>query len=574
MRHSLDRRAFIKRTALVAGAGLTAPVWWTRAPAEVETPTSGAANAAAKPAAMLLDMVHNNPGETPFVTHYNDPGRLRQLGYQTKVYELFEGAQFGIDWSEVDAGIFAPGSPERAWVDQKAADLDKLYTAAKQAGLLVYCHTDMIVFPKKLVEKFKLTHHKQISDPETQKFLSAAIQQMFRRFPQVDGLVVRIGETYLQGAPYHMGGIADKGSPEKTIIPLMNLLREEVCIQLNKKVLFRAWVSFDTPLSLYERVSEGVEPHPNLLISIKHCEGDFHRGNPFSTVLGQGRHAQVVEVQCQREYEGKGAYPNYIAHGVIEGFEEHHGQSLRKLWSNPLLAGMFTWSRGGGWKGPYITNELWCDLNVYVLSHWVQDFRRPEADLFNDYCTQVLQLTAADAATFRKLCLLAADAVYRGIRGTRNEISPWWTRDQYMGRPPLPENPADRPDFLREKDEAVMMWEQIIDHGDAIHFPDPAVGEYVKTSCRYGHAVYRIYRDGFRLAALGSPDSAGDKAQMKSLIEDYDKTWAEYKKLRQEHPSCATLYGDEGFTQRVGSEGVPGMGAMVDECRKIVGSQS
>ena len=68
-----------------------------------------------------------------------------------------------------------------------------------------------------------------------------------------------------------------------------------------------------------------MEPHPNLCIVVKHCEGDFHRGNPFSQVLGIGRHPQLVEVQCQREYEGKGAYPNYIAHGVIEGFEEHHG---------------------------------------------------------------------------------------------------------------------------------------------------------------------------------------------------------------------------------------------------------
>lgn len=72
----------------------------------------------------------------------------------------------------------------------------------------------------------------------------------------------------------------------------------------------------------YQYISDQVEPHPNLVIAIKHCEGDFHRGNPFSKVLGLGRHQQLVEVQCAREYEGKGAYPNYIARGVIEGFEE------------------------------------------------------------------------------------------------------------------------------------------------------------------------------------------------------------------------------------------------------------
>jgi hypothetical protein len=558
----VTRRGFIRKSALVTGAGLTAPFWLSRVPAAGESPA-----AVSKPAALLLDMVHNNPGETPFVTHYNDPAFLRQLGYLTKVYELFESAQFGIDWSSVDPDIFPAGSPERNWVDQKAAELDKLYAAAKQAGLSVYCQTDMIVFPRKLVEKFKLARFTHISEPETQKYLRRAIQQMFSRFPQLDGLVVRIGETYLQGAPHHTGGAADKTSPEKTIIPLMNLLRDEVCDKLNKKVLFRAWASFDASLPDYQAVSNGVEPHPNLLISIKHCEGDFHRGNPFSRVLGVGRHLQVVEVECQREYEGKGAYPNYIARGVIEGFEEHHGESLRKIWSNPLIAGMFTWSRGGGWKGPYLTNELWCDVNVHVLSRWVQNPHLSEAEIFNDYCAKVLKLSAADAAIFRQLCLLSADAVYRGIRGTRNEISPWWTRDQYMGRPPLPENPADLPEFLRQKDEAVAMWKQMIAQADRIHFPDPAVQEYVKTSCWYGCHVYQIYRDGFQLAALGLN---GDKARIKALIDDYDQAWAAYKKLRLEHPACATLYVDKGFTQKTGSEGVPGLGAMVDEFRKLL----
>jgi hypothetical protein len=560
------RRDFIKSLAFAAGAGLTAPLGLTGALAAGESPVSSVPPLEVIPGPILLDMVHNNPGEPPFVTHYNDPAFLKQLGYPAKVYELFESAQFGIDWSSVDPDVFATGSPERAWLDQKAAYLDQLYTVTKQAGLAVYCHTDMIVFPKKLVEKHQLTHFRQVSNPETQKYLRLAIQQMFRRFPQLDGLVVRIGETYLQGAPYHLGGIADKNSPEKTIIPLMNLLREEVCDRAGKKVFFRAWASFDTSLSAYQAVSDGVEPHPNLFISVKHCEGDFHRGNPFSKVLGVGRHLQVIEVQCQREYEGKGAYPNYIAHGVIEGFEEHHGESLRKIWSNPLIAGMFTWSRGGGWRGPYITNELWCDLNVYVLSHWVQNTKRSEVDIFNDYCTTVLKLSPADAATFRKLCLLSADAVYRGIRGTHNEISPWWTRDQYMGRPPLPEDPAIMPEFLQQKDAAVAMWQQMIADGDRIHFPDPAVQEYVNTSCQYGLHVYQIYRDGFKLAAFGAN---GDKLQLKKLIDDYDQTWAAYKKLKAEHPSCGTLYVDKGFTQQTGSPSVPGIGAMVDELRKI-----
>jgi hypothetical protein len=548
----ISRRSFIERALLAATGGLVST--------DLLRGLDPSGYVGLRPAQVLLDMVHNNPGETPFVTHYNDPAFLKRLGYRSKVYELFEGAQFAIDWESVDPDIFPAGSPARAWVDQKAVELDKLYTATKQAGLSVYCHTDMIVFPKTLVQKYRLKNFTQVSDSQTQEFVAAAIRQMFARFPQLDGLVVRIGETYLQGAPYHMGGIADRNSPDKTIIPLLQLLRREVCEKLNRKILFRSWLSFDRSVADYQTVSDGVDPHPNLSIAVKHCEDDFHRGNPFSRTLGVGRHAQVVEVQCQREYEGKAAYPNYIAHGVIEGFEEHHGKSIRGIWNNPLIVGMFTWSRGGGWKGPYITNELWCDLNAYVLCRWAQEPSRSEESIFNEYCSATLKLSAADTAAFRKLCLLSADAVYRGIRGTRNEITPWWTRDQFMGRPPLPGNPADWPAFLQEKDEALQMWRQIVDLGDGIQFSDPATREYVRTSCRYGLDVYRIYNDGFHLAALGDH---GDKGRIQGLIADYDQTWAEYRRLKEEHPSCGTLYTDKAFMDQ------PGLGAMVDELRKI-----
>ena len=267
----------------------------------------GASNAAElKPARIILDMVHNNPGEEPFDTHYNDPKLLKQLGYTGKVFELFEAAQFGIDWSSVDPDLFPAGTPERKWLDAKATELDRLYTATKQAGLDLYCHTDMVVLPKKLVEKYGLKEFGDLSNPECRKFVRLGVAEMFKRFPQLDGLVIRIGETYLQGAPYHTGQIRNNTSPEKTIIPLMNLLREEVCVKLGKKVIFRSWRSFDTDAAAYQKVSDGVEPHPDLYIVVKHCEDDFHRGNRFSRVLGMGRHPQLVEVQASANTRARG----------------------------------------------------------------------------------------------------------------------------------------------------------------------------------------------------------------------------------------------------------------------------
>ena len=57
--------------------------------------------------------------------------------------------------------------------------------------------------------------------------------------------------------------------------------------------------------------------------------------------------------------DGKGAYPMYIMNGVINSFcENGHPKGLRDIADNPLICGVYTWSRGGGWYGPYIKNEF------------------------------------------------------------------------------------------------------------------------------------------------------------------------------------------------------------------------
>ena len=44
--------------------------------------------------------------------------------------------------------------------------------------------------------------------------------------------------------------------------------------------------------------------------------------------------------------------------------EGEKGHGLRSLLGNKNIAGVWTWSHGDGWAGPYKTNELWTDLNA------------------------------------------------------------------------------------------------------------------------------------------------------------------------------------------------------------------
>lgn len=91
---------------------------------------------------------------------------------------------------------------------------------------------------------------------------TTAIEQ----FPDFDGLVVRIGETHLNDVPYYQGHINYKSNQGKTIIPLMQIIREEICVKREKQLIFRTWRAFDVHAKHYQEVSDAVEPHPNLVM--------------------------------------------------------------------------------------------------------------------------------------------------------------------------------------------------------------------------------------------------------------------------------------------------------------------
>ncbi len=496
---------------------------------------------------LILDMVHHNPGETPYESAYNNPETIKEMGYNGKIYFLFESPMLAINWESVDSDILPQGSKDREWVDQKASQIRSMQEASVAAGLTTLAQSDLILVPKRLVEKYDLADRMgDANDPEVEKLVRAQIAEMFDQFPLLDGLVTRIGETYLHDAPYHLGAINEKHNPEKTIIPLLNILRDEICVKRGKLLIFRTWASFDTKLEDYMKVSDSVEPHKNLVIAVKHCEGDFHRSNPFSKVIGEGRHPQIIEIQCAREYEGKGAYPHYVANGVIEGFEEHQSMpesainSIREFATTKpeMYAGIWTWTRGGGWGGPYIKDELWCDLNAWVVAQWAADPSQREEDVFNRYAVEKMKLKGDDVAKFRKLCLMSADAVIRGKNSVQSDIWRWWTRDEGISWPSFNKT-GDAERAVAQKEESIVMWNEILTLAKEIEWADDHTRRHVIGSCEYGVRLYEIYRTVVSMRYAADKE---DWARVKELIKEYDIAWSEYNALPDEYSEIATLY--------------------------------
>jgi hypothetical protein len=115
-------------------------------------------------------------------------------------------------------------------------------------------------------------------------------------------------------------------------------------------------------------------------------------------------------------------------------------------------------------------------------------------------------------------------------------MDPWWTRDQGIGWPAPAKDPERN---LRQKDESVGMWEEIVDLANAIQWPDGETSAYARGSAQYGLRLYRIYR---ALVCLADAENRGDRDGMRTWLSAYDSAWTAYESLPLEHTGTAALY--------------------------------
>jgi hypothetical protein len=427
-----------------------------------------------------------------------------------------------------------------------------------------------------------------IKRPKTQQLLAAQLEEIFTRLPELDGVVVRSGEIYLQALPYHTSSdgsgraalnsnLIRDGEISHTII--LGIYRNIVCEQKGKTVFYRTWdfhKNFHVNPRYYLDVTDAIEPHPRLIFSIKPQAEDFHQLARINPTLMIGKHRQIIELQIQREYYGKGSYPYYIGRGVIDGWEEYawmlracepHG--LKDFVHHPLYAGLWTWSRGGGWDGPYIQNEFWCEHGARVMSTWAQHPEQSEEHIFNTISAE-FGLRGQSARAFRDLCLLSPRAVLRGQLTTLGAaIDLYWNRDDKMGF-------LDLTDFIfkglversiQEKQEAVAMWQQMEALASLITFPSPDTTDFVRTSCGYGRMKYTVIAHGWTAVILGQQGDATknyDMPRIRAAIAQYDQAWKDWNAFQSAHPLASTPYHDYGFEKE------PGLGAQIDRYRKLV----
>ena len=537
-----------------------------------------------------LDMVYNNPGEKPQATKFRNPDFLKEMQYNGQVPHCY--VQCAISYDSFEKGLFPPKSKEAVWIKKQADKIDSLISKTNSNNFKIYPFTDVLVIPKALYNKHKAKlKNFSIKNDFVKQLIKVQIDEIFTRFPKLGGLTIRFGETYLQDTPYHIGK-SPVHTPEEHII-LLKILREEVCVKRNKKLFYRTWDfgnRFHTNPKFYLKVTNSIKPHKNLIFSIKHTKGDFLRTLPFNPTLGIGNHQQIVEVQCQREYEGKGAHPNYIAKGVINGFIEmkksQFPSSLKGLLSNSIFSGLWTWSRGGGWQGPYITNELWCEVNAYVLTRWANDPSITEEEILRDFAQKRLNLKKEGADAFVKICHLSEKGVLLGQYSQIAWIPIAWERDERLGGLKQLKQAFKRiiksklvEKIIDEKKNAVEIWTEIEALSKKVNAPDKQTDKFIRVSASYGRIKYEIIEKGWTVILLGMLGDSSGKYQadrIQQAIKEYDKLWNEWRQLRKNNPLCPTLYRGTycRFVPQKGMFDAPGMDSSINLYRKRINTLS
>lgn len=330
---------------------------------------------------MTLATILDNPGEPPAETRYRDPAVLRALGY-TGLIDYSTTALGGL----LGPDTVASGDVRR-WVAEQYEALQQRLTRAAAAGLNAYLTIDAPSLARELVGSAMVcVNQPHVLCPASNELLDMSaqcIEALLGRVNPLDGFVLRLGDTDAHRLPYlagndiytpHCARCAGLGRADR-LDRFIRFYYDLIVRKLGRTLIVRAWNvrpggMHDNP-ELCSRLIKRLPVDEKLIFSFKFTQTDFWRyqqWNPSSMVCGD--RPIIYELQCQREFEGKGAVPNYQAALWRDGMKELDGaMGLAQVSRRVNLAGLWAWVRGGGWGGPYVSaaKEHWIDANVTAV---------------------------------------------------------------------------------------------------------------------------------------------------------------------------------------------------------------
>ncbi|MGH9161979.1 MAG: hypothetical protein ACRD2X_18585 [Vicinamibacteraceae bacterium] len=290
-----------------------------------------------------------------------------------------------VDFDRVSAArtghpIYGADSPFRARHRVVRRYLGPLLEWTNQHGMRPFLGTDMLALTPSLHRHLRALVPDSspvgidASNPAVWAVYRAGLEELFDRLPSIAGLVIRVGEG---GSLYNTGdwpyrsemALRDAASLQAMLRALLPVFEAH-----GKTLVLRTWSvgvgelgRLHVDPTVYEAVLGEIDS-PALIVSTKYTAGDFFSYLPLNPTLAGGRHRRVIELQARPEFEGSGAFPNFLG--------EEYARALRTLTAiNPLIVGTYVWPQFGGplRAGPRSLYPLhgfwrWTDANVFVAS--------------------------------------------------------------------------------------------------------------------------------------------------------------------------------------------------------------
>jgi hypothetical protein len=217
-----------------------------------------------------------------------------------------------------------------------AALFARLCNSAKRHGLSVFVNTDAQCGPMR-GRPYGVTDAILLAEESC---------NLFKQFPQVAGIIARIGECDGLDVDHEMRSNLSLRTPAqvrtflRTILPVF-----ESC---NKTLVLRTWTigAFQVGDLMwnprtYRAVFDGISSG-SLVVSHKYGVTDFFRYLSVNPLIFEGPQRKLVEFQARREYEGFGEFPSFVG-----DYYERIRLSLARCAN---LAGIMVWCQTGGWS--------------------------------------------------------------------------------------------------------------------------------------------------------------------------------------------------------------------------------
>lgn len=239
----------------------------------------------------------------------------------------------------------------------------RLFTIAHNHHLKLFINTDYLFFND------AIQIHMDAHDLSAESFFEAVLERAFTTFPEISGIILRIGEKDGHDVSGHFLSKLTLRTPKQANKLLMQIL--PLFERHNKLLVFRTWTVGAYKIGdliwnekTFDAVFGSIASDA-LIISMKFGDTDFMRYLELNSLLLRGPHKKLLELQTRREWEGMGTYPSFV------GWDYEH--YINELRSNDTFVGIHVWCQTGGWAKKtwsnltYLdTSSLWNELNTEV----------------------------------------------------------------------------------------------------------------------------------------------------------------------------------------------------------------